>query len=98
MSTLAQACAAPQADITADHLLTAPLPQLYAELNVDVKERPADLLPPCGFAKLEDGRLLMRLPLGQNRWEREMVARSMIGEALRVPMPPLPEPYQLSEL
>lgn len=91
MSTLAQ-------PPSPDHLLTAPLPQLYAELGVDVKEQPADLLPPCGFVKLEDGRLRMRLPLGQNRWEREMVARSMIGEALRVPMPPLPEPYQLSEL
>lgn len=83
---------------TTDHLLDTPLPQLLAELGVDLQERPAADLPPCGYARVEGRRIALRLPHGQNRWEREMVARAMIGDALRVPMPPLPEPYRLSEL
>jgi hypothetical protein len=78
--------------------MDAPLPQLLAELDVELLERPADELPPCGYAVVRRGRIALRLPRGQNRWERDMIARSMIGDALRVPMPPLPAPYQLSEL
>lgn len=80
-----------------DRLLDTPLPELLAELDVDLEERPATELPPCGYAVVRGERITLRLPRGQNRWEREMVARTMIGDALHVPMPPLPEPYQLTE-
>lgn len=81
-----------------EYLLDTPLPRLLAELDVELVERPPADLPPCGYAVVRRGRIGLRLPVGQNWWEREMIARSMIGEALRVPMPPLPEPYELTEL
>lgn len=95
MSTLATP---PSPAPSPDYLLDAPLPQLLAELGVDLQERPAADVPPCGYAVVRGAQISLRLPQGQNRWEREMVARAMIGDALRVPLPPLPEPYRLSEL
>lgn len=82
-----------------DHLLDTPLPDLLAEFNVDVSELQVDEPKFTGGTYIRpDGSMLFALPHGQNRWEREMIARSMLGQALRVPMPELPEPYQLTEL
>ncbi|MFJ9037945.1 hypothetical protein ACIRF8_15300 [Streptomyces sp. NPDC102406] len=84
---------------TTDDLLDTPLTELLAELDVELIEfTPSPDYPPCGYAIARGGRVGLRLPAGQNRWEREMVARSMIGSALRVPMPELPAPFELSEM
>lgn len=83
---------------TTDDLLDIPLPQLLADLGIELLERPAADVPPCGYAVIRGGSIALRMPVGQNRWEREMIARSMIGNALRVPMPELPEPFRLSEM
>jgi hypothetical protein len=91
--------ARPRSAITADHLLDTPLPQLLAEFRVDVSELP---IPDPDFTGgtyvRDDGSLLFAMREGQPAAEREMIARAMLGEALRVPMPPLPEPYQLTVL
>jgi hypothetical protein len=84
--------------LSTDVLLDTPLPQLLADLGIELSERPAADLPPCGYAVVRGGSVALRMPEGQNRWEREMVARSMIGSALRVPLPELPEPFRLSEM
>lgn len=89
----------PRSAITADHLLDTPLPQLLAEFRVDVSELPIQDPDFTGGTYVrDDGSLLFAMREGQPAAEREMIARAMLGEALRVPMPPLPEPYQLTVL
>lgn len=44
-----------------------------------------------------DGSLLFVRPSGRPAVEWEMIARAMLGWAFQVPLPELPEPYQLSE-
>lgn len=95
--TLAQARRAPQPPST-DHLLDAPLPDLLAEFNVDVSVLEAGPGFTGGTYVREDGSLLFVRPAGRPVTEWELMARSMLGQALRVPMPELPEPYQLTEL
>jgi hypothetical protein len=84
---------------TTDHLLDTPLPQLLAEFRVDVSELPIDEPGFTGGTYIRgDGSMLFAMREGQPAAEREMIARAMLGEALRVPMPPLPEPYRLTVL
>ncbi|MFD9072831.1 hypothetical protein [Streptomyces lasiicapitis] len=103
MTLAPERAAAPAASVTprssTDHLLDTPLPQLLAEFRVDVSELP---IPDPAFTGgtyiRKDGSMLFALRAGQPDAEREMIARAMLGKALRVPMPELPEPYQLTEL
>jgi hypothetical protein len=71
---------------------------LLAEFDVELREYPPTDLPPCGYAVVRGGRIGLRMPAGQSWKVRDMMARSMLGQALRVPMPPLPAPYRLSEM
>ena len=96
--TLAQARRTPQRQITTDHLLDAPLADLLAEFNVDVSVLEAEPGFTGGTYVRGDGSLLFVRPAGRPSAEWDMMARSMLGQALRVPMPPLPAPYQLTEL
>lgn len=85
--------------ITADHLMDAPLAQLLEEFRVDVSELPIDDRGFTGGTYVRpDGSLLFALRQGQPTAEREMIARAMLGKALRVALPSLPPPYQLTEL
>jgi hypothetical protein len=84
--------------ITTDHLLDAPLPQLLEDFGVDVSTLEADPGFTGGAYVRGDGTLLFVRPAGRPAAEWEMIARSMLGKALRVPMPDLPELYQLTEL
>lgn len=82
---------------TADHVLNAPLEQLLAEFNVEVIDYPT---VERGFkgatAVRPNGAVAFYLPTGRPRAEREIVARSMLGETLHVELPDLPDPFQLS--
>jgi hypothetical protein len=89
----------PATSVTTAHLLDAPLPQLLAEFRVDVTELPiADRGFTGGTYVRRDGSMLFAMRAGQPHAEREMIARAMLGRVLRVPMPELPAPYQLSEV
>jgi len=83
---------------TADHLLDTPLPQLLAEHGVDVSTLETDPGFTGGAYVRADGSLLFVRPAGRPEAEWEMVARSMLGRALRVPLPDLPSLYELTEL
>lgn len=102
MTLLDERAAAPAAYVThpmTDHLLDTPLPQLLAEFRVDVSELPiSDPGFTGGTYVRDDGSLFFAMREGQPAAEREMIARAMLGEALRVPMPELPEPYRLTVL
>lgn len=89
----------PVKSATTDYLLDTPLPRLLAEFRVDMSELPIEDRSFAGGTYVrEDGSMLFAMRQGQPAAEREMIARAMLGKALRVPMPPLPEPYQLTEL
>ncbi|MFE7727440.1 hypothetical protein ACFU5D_16795 [Streptomyces anthocyanicus] len=96
--TLAQACPDAQQKPSPDRLMNAPLPQLLDEHGVDVTVLEAGPGFTGGTYVRDDGSLLFARPAGQRDDEWELMARAMLGAALRVPMPPLPEPYQLTEL
>ena len=83
---------------TVDHLMDAPLDDLLAEFHVDVSTLETDPGFTGGTYVRDDGSLLFVKPAGRPAAEWEMMARAMLGQALRVPMPPLPEPYRLTEL
>lgn len=83
---------------TVDHLMDAPLDDLLAEFGVDVSVLETDPGFTGGAYVRGDGSLLFVRPAGRPAAEWEMMARSMLGSALRVPLPPLPDLYQLTEL
>lgn len=83
---------------TPDRILNAPLPQLLAAHGVDVTVLEADPGFTGGTYVRDDGSLLFARPAGQPNDEWELMARAMLGAALRVPLPPLPAPYQLTEV
>jgi hypothetical protein len=84
--------------LSTDHLLDTPLPQLLAECEVEVSTVEAAPGFTGGAYVRGDGSLLFVRPAGRPEAEWEMVARAMLGQALRVPMPELPDLYQLTEL
>lgn len=84
--------------LSTDRLLDAPLEELLAEFGVDVSVLETDPGFTGGAYVRADGSLLFVRPAGRPEAEWEMIARSMLGRALRVPMPPLPDLYQLTEL
>ncbi|MFD7185519.1 hypothetical protein ACFV90_36855 [Streptomyces sp. NPDC059904] len=85
--------------ITADYLLDAPLPELLAEFDVLlVDSRITDAGFAGGAVRRQGGGLLFAMRPGQPAWERDAIARAMLGRELNVPMPPLPSPYQLAEV
>lgn len=96
--TLTQSRPAAQTKPSVDHLMDAPLDDLLAEFNVEVSTLEADPGFTGGAYVRGDGSLLFVRPAGRPEVEWEMVARSMLGRALRVPMPELPSLYELTEL
>ncbi|WP_329472689.1 hypothetical protein OIE75_29525 [Streptomyces sp. NBC_01723] len=96
--TLAQACPDAQRKPSPSRLLNAPLAELLDEYGVTVTALEAGPGFTGGTYVREDGTLLFVKPAGRPDAEWELMARAMLGAVLRVPLPPLPEPYQLSEV
>jgi hypothetical protein len=96
--TLTQSAPAAQQKPSVDHLLDTPLSQLLAEFAVDVSVLKTDPGFTGGAYVRGNGSLLFVRPAGRPEAEWEIVARAMLGQALRVPMPDLPALYELSEL
>ena len=96
--TLLQAAPVAQKKPSADHLLDTPLPQLLAEFNVDVSTLETGPGFTGGAYVRADGSLLFVRPAGRPDVEWEIVARAILGQALRVPMPPMPDLLELTEL
>ncbi|MBD9721937.1 hypothetical protein PV755_09355 [Streptomyces caniscabiei] len=84
--------------ITPDRLLDDPLDDLLAELGVDVATVDADPGFTGGAVVRGDGSIRLVRPGGRPVAEWELVARAMLGKALRLPLPPLPASYELTEL
>jgi hypothetical protein len=78
--------------------MDAPLDQLLAEFGVEVSEVDAEPGFTGGAYVRSDDSLLFVKPAARPAVEWELMARAMLGTALRVPMPDLPAPYQLTVL
>jgi hypothetical protein len=79
--------------------LDTPLDELLLEL--DVKLHLSQITDP-GFigalVQLPDGSLVLSMPPGRPRLERDTVARAMLGQVIGVPLGTLSEIYQLTEM
>ncbi|WP_353945780.1 hypothetical protein ABII15_32120 [Streptomyces sp. HUAS MG91] len=79
-------------------LLTTPVPQLLADLDVELVETRITDREFFGYVLSEGGRLILALPASRDERERDTITRHLLGKAFRVPMPPLPDPYRLTLL
>lgn len=95
----ATATPASYATPSADHLMDAPLDSLLAEFDVTVEaSRITDPEFTGGAVVRGDGSLLFVRPAARPGSEWEMMARFLLGRALRVQLPDLPEPYRITEV
>lgn len=98
--TLAQPCPLPQLrKPTVDRLMDAPLPELLAELDVSLSVIPIEDPSFCGYILARGERV--DTVVVSSSWSdlvQDSMARAMLGVALRVPLPPLPEPFTVTEL
>ncbi|MFD7999894.1 hypothetical protein [Streptomyces mirabilis] len=98
--TLAQGCALPQSKtLTADALMDTPLPDLLAELGISLSVRLIEDPTFCGYIVARGDRV--ESVVVSSLWSdlvQDSMARAMLGVALRVPLPPLPEQFEVTEL
>lgn len=98
--TLTQGCALPQSKApTVDYLMDTPLPTLLAGLGVELEVRLVADPTFCGYVVERGGRL--DAVVVSSRWSalvQDSMVRAMLGIALRVPLPPLPAPFEVTEL
>ncbi|MFD7616603.1 hypothetical protein [Streptomyces sp. NPDC059802] len=79
--------------------MDTPLDDLLLELNAELHlSSIADPDFVGAAVQHRNGNLILWMPPGQPRVERDTVARAMLGHAIGVPLGALPEPYQLTEL
>ncbi|MFD9464335.1 hypothetical protein [Streptomyces sp. NPDC060027] len=77
----------------------APLDDLLLELDVELHlSSIADPTFVGALVQREDGSLVLSMPQGRPRLERDCVARAMLGRAVGVPLGRLPEMYELTEV
>lgn len=86
----------PASYVTADHLMDAPLPQLLAELDVELHE---SSITDAGFygavVVLRGGQMVLSMPGGRSEFQRDTVARMLLAEALGIETAPIPEPLRM---
>lgn len=85
---------------TPEHLMSAPLSELFEELDVRLVESE---ITDAGFfgavVRRGDGRVTLLMPPDRADWERDTIARSLIGNVLDVDLSPLPRPlFKITEL
>ena len=89
----------PVKSATVDRLLEAPLPQLLAELQVEMVE--SSITDPTFFGALverRDGSRVLSMPPGRGALERDTAARMLLAEGLGLEAPPVPTPLQVTSL
>ncbi|GAP46909.1 hypothetical protein [Streptomyces azureus] len=85
--------------IATDHLLDTPLPQLLAELDVDLVD---SSITDRGFfgalVERRDGSRVLSMPPGRSAFERDTAARMLLAEGLDLDSPPVPAPLAVSRV
>jgi hypothetical protein len=91
--------AAPEASVTPARLMDTPLPDLLAELDVSLSVIPIEDPTFCGYILARGERVdTVVVSSAWSELVQDSMARAMLGVALRVPLPPLPEPFAVTEL
>jgi hypothetical protein len=97
--TLAQpAVKSPASSVTPERVLGAPLPDLLADLDVELV---ASSITDAGFfgaVVRKGGQLYLTMPTGRSELERDTVARYLIAQAFGVGLPQLPEPFVTAQM
>ncbi|MGV9888359.1 hypothetical protein [Streptomyces sp. NPDC003395] len=81
------------------NLLESPLPQLLAELGVELTD--SKITDPTFFGALverRDGTRVLSMPPGRSAFERDTAARMILAEGLGLAAPPLPAPLEISRI
>lgn len=87
------------ASVTPDHLMDTPLPQLLAELNIALSVIPIEDPTFCGYILARGERVdTVVVSSAWSELVQDSMARAMLGVAFRVPLPPLPEEFAVTEL
>ena len=95
--TVAQGCAIPQHKTSVVDLLDAPLPQLLAELRVEIVDSSiTDATFFGAYVERRDGTRILSMPSGRSTFERDTTARMLLAEGLGLDAPPLPAPFAVS--
>jgi hypothetical protein len=87
-----------QVALSPEHLLDAPLPALLAGLDVTLDESSITDPSFTDAAVVTRDRVILSMRPGQPDWERDAIARALLGRVLNVPLAPLPEPYRMSDV
>jgi len=81
------------------NLLESPLPQLLAELSVELDDSPITDAGFFGaFVERRDGTRLLSMPVGRSAFERDTAARMLLAEGLGLNAPPVPAPFAVTGL
>lgn len=87
------------APLSTDRLLDAPLPQLLAELDVQLVD--SSITDPEFFGALvqrRDGTLILSMPSGRSTMERDTAARMLLAEGFGLDGPPVPAPLEVTRV
>ncbi|WP_405948902.1 hypothetical protein OG588_22630 [Streptomyces prunicolor] len=85
--------------LSVDHLMDAPLPQLIAELHVELTEAGITDAGFTGYAYVSRDEVVVALPPNRSEFEHDCIARYLIGSVFHVDgMPPLPEAFQITDM
>jgi hypothetical protein len=79
--------------LSTDRLLDAPLPQLLAELDVELVD--SSIIDRTFFGALverRDGTRILAMPVGRSDLERDTAARMLLAEGLGLDAPPVAAP------
>ena len=91
--------AAPAASVTPDRILDTPLPQLLADLNVDLYDSTIDDRSFFGaVVQRKSGQLALAMPAGRSELEHDTVARYLLAQVFNVDLPKLEAPFVTSEM
>jgi hypothetical protein len=85
--------------LSPDRLLDAPLPELLAELAVEIVD---STITDAGFfgavVQRKSGELYLSMPSGRSKLEHDTIARYLIAQVFDVGLPQLPEPFVTTEI
>ncbi|MEE1813525.1 hypothetical protein PUR59_00470 [Streptomyces sp. SP18ES09] len=75
--------------LTVDRLLSAPLPELLAEVGAELVDAPAT---DETFGRIEGriGAARLTMPTGRSAFERDTIVRILVGKLAGAPMRPVP--------
>lgn len=83
--------------LSTERLLDTPLPQLLAELEVELADSPiTDATFFGALVERRDGTRVLSMPVGRSAFERDTAARMLLAEGLGLTAPPVPAPLEVS--